>query len=130
MVEKSLSGQQILVVEDDPFILSYLKVLLASLDYSFTALSDGRDAVRLLTSDGHFNLLFTDIRLGGEMDGFTVARMAHSLRPEMGVLFTSGSLYHTEQFYAVTPQFRGFIRKPYRKKELDDAIQLALAPQG
>lgn len=127
--ERTEERQHIIVVDDDPLILSYLEVLLNSLDYVVTAASDGEAALRLLATEQDFDLMFTDIRLGGALNGGQLARLAQDLRPDLGVLFTSASVDALVEKIKKLPQFRGFVRKPYRKQQLADALRLALAPQ-
>lgn len=50
---------------------------------------DGREAINLLNSDPRIGVVVTDVELGGEPDGLTVAEAARGIDPRMLVIYTS-----------------------------------------
>ncbi|MBL4877755.1 MAG: response regulator [Hyphomonas sp.] len=83
-------GYRILVVDDNQLLRDYVRTLLTSLRYEVATAANGPDALVLLASDQEVDLLFTDILLGEEMDGWQLAELARAMRPDLPVLFTSG----------------------------------------
>ena len=71
-------------------------------------------------------MLFTDIRLDTSiLAGFDVARQGVALRPNMRVLYVSGSEM-TNETNALFVEGGKFLRKPYGESELKSAIDAAL----
>ncbi|CAN5197529.1 PAS domain S-box protein [soil metagenome] len=108
----------ILVVEDDPFVRSYAMMCLRSLGYRVIAAADGNDALKKLGSDAEIDILFTDVVMPGDLNGWELADLAVAQRPNLRVLLTSG--------YALDTVVRGnraragdvVLAKPYRRSEL------------
>jgi DNA-binding NtrC family response regulator len=50
---------------------------------------DGNEAIDLLKSDLRIGIVVTDVDLGGEPDGLTVAQAARDIDPRMLVIYTS-----------------------------------------
>jgi CheY-like chemotaxis protein len=84
--------QLVLVVEDDPEIRDLAIYALEELPYRVVGAEDGIQALRLLQQRRHpVDLLFTDIRMPGGIDGFQLALKAINLRPELKVLYATAS---------------------------------------
>jgi len=126
------SGDEtILVVEDDALVRQYVIAQLESLGYAVLAAASAREALDVVTSGRAFDLLFTDVILGSEINGPSLADEILRLRPGIKVLYTSG---YTKD--AMTTQGRlepgvELITKPYRKTELARKIRAMLGkPSG
>lgn len=48
------------------------------------------DAIKILISDTEVDLVFSDIQMPGEMDGFGLSQWIKTHRPELKVILTSG----------------------------------------
>lgn len=83
-----------------------------------TAASTGDEAARLLRSGEQFELLVTDIRMPGEVDGWELARIARELLPQIKVIYVSG--FPGESHDPVDGS--RFIKKPYRMDQLREAV--------
>jgi CheY-like chemotaxis protein len=118
--------EKILIVEDDELVRTQVTTQLSSLGYRIVAASDGIEALEILKANPDFDLLFTDMMMPRGMSGLEVANRAHSLYPDLPVLFTSG--------YAegVTAQARDSVNrvellaKPYRPGELASKVRTIL----
>lgn len=79
------SGPRVLVVEDNEILLETLAAVFERQGLSVVTATTGEDALLLLREHGAgIDWLFTDIRLPGLIDGWTVAdeyRLSHPLRP-------------------------------------------------
>jgi CheY-like chemotaxis protein len=119
--------KRILLVEDEPQVLQFVTAQLVSLGYEVTAVATGRDALDLLEEGVCFELLFTDIVLPQGLSGVELARRAAFICPELRVLLTSG--YSEEMFeqHGRPPEKVPLLRKPYRRKELLEALSQAFA---
>ncbi|MDF3814111.1 MULTISPECIES: PAS domain-containing sensor histidine kinase [Rhodopseudomonas] len=122
----------VLVVEDDPFVRSYAVMCLRSLGYIVIAATDGVDALRKLGADVNIDVLFTDVVLPGSIDGFELANLARSQRPDLRVLLTSGYA-HDSTATSLRTDDAVLLNKPYRKEDLAqrmrDIVDSGRAPQ-
>ncbi len=112
----------ILVVEDDGLIREGAEWLMADLGYGVLGAEDLKGALAHLRAPEHIDLLFVDIRLDTlEFGGYDVANQAIGLRPDLRILYTSG----TSLTDAMTGRFiRGgqFLQKPYSYEQLETSV--------
>ncbi|HEX6867121.1 MAG TPA: ATP-binding protein, partial [Caulobacteraceae bacterium] len=83
-------SEKILVVEDDPAVLTLTSDMLSGLGYQVVTATDAGQALKVLKGDEPIDLLFSDVVMPGGMSGVSLAREAQTLRPEMRILLTSG----------------------------------------
>ncbi len=109
----------ILVVEDDLFILQSLELVVADLGHAALTASDLAGALRHLTSPHPIDALFVDIRLAAlAFGGYDVANQAIGLRPDLPVLYTSGSTLTDDMTGRFVPGGL-FLQKPYSPAQLE-----------
>jgi CheY-like chemotaxis protein len=82
---------QILVVDDDQLVRDMTLRRLTKLGYRAIAAATGAEALEALASGADVDLLLTDIRMPGALDGPALAQEARRLRPQLKVLFVSGA---------------------------------------
>ena len=82
-------GETVLVVEDDTTVRLVICDSLKDLGYRIHAASDARDAIALLRTGQHIDLLISDVVLP-QVNGRKLAETARSLRADLKVLFVSG----------------------------------------
>ncbi len=83
-------SETILLVEDDPTVLTLTLDMLVSLGYSVVTATNATEALAVLHTGAEFDLLFTDVVMPGGVSGVSLARTARELRPDLRVLLTSG----------------------------------------
>jgi PAS domain S-box-containing protein len=83
-------GQTILVVDDEASVRLFVKEILLELGFAVVEAADGIEAMRVLQSRAHLDMLITDVGLPGGMNGRQVADAARESRPELQVLFITG----------------------------------------
>src|SRR3984957_7436378 len=81
---------EVLLVEDEYLICLMIKGALSEAGFSVHTFSNGRDALGYLAAGGHADVLFTDIDLGGDIDGSELARRSRALDAGIGVVYASG----------------------------------------
>lgn len=118
---------KILVVEDDEMVREFAETMLTVLGFVPCGAADGETALRLLDEQSDIDLMLTDIGLPGALDGPTLAVEARRRRPDLPVLFASGSV-DSEGKAAKLPAGTGVLAKPYRKAELAQRLR-ALLPK-
>lgn len=100
----------VLIVEDEPLVCEIAAEEFEDAGFNVVRAADGVEAVELLGGDVTIDLLFTDIRLPGELDGWSIADAARVLRPEIPVIYATG--FSAEQMRMVEGSL--FFKKPYR----------------
>jgi signal transduction histidine kinase/ActR/RegA family two-component response regulator len=118
------TGQNILVVEDDPRVSRATVGALEELGYRPIACSSGHDALDILAGESHIELLITDVMMP-EMTGTELVRRTSALYPWMAVLFVTG--YVGEAGDAEDLAGYDILRKPFTVSSLSDAVRVALA---
>lgn len=116
-----ISGTDILLVEDDRDLLEFAGELLIELGYQVFTIASAENALKFLENGVHLDLLLSDIRLPGGINGIELAKKAMEQRPGIKVILTSGYAEHSEK--GSFP----FIEKPYRKAELSETVHSVLA---
>lgn len=108
----------VLLVEDEMLVRAIAEEDLTEIGCEVTAACTGDDAARLLRAGERFDMLVTDIRMPGDVDGWELARIAREMLPEIRVIYVSGFPGDTHD------PVRGssFIKKPYRMDQLREAV--------
>lgn len=127
--EKAISGgaETILLVEDEPAILTMGRTMLQKMGY--TVLSAGRPGEARKIAAGHsgaIDLLITDVIMPS-MNGRELAGLIQAIHPEMKVLFMSGYTADVIGTRGELDKELAFIHKPFSMNELSAAIRKALA---
>jgi CheY-like chemotaxis protein len=117
-------GQRtILVVDDDEDVLTLARTYLEGQGYHVLHAPNGAEGLRIL-KDAQVDLLFTDIVMPGNMDGFELAEQARQACPGLRVLYTSGFLKELPR-RGQTPPEGAMLPKPWRLAHLDEAVKRA-----
>lgn len=83
---------RVLLVDDDAEVRDVVGSMLEELGYAVDVANDAEAALaRLATSDQpRVNVLFSDIVMPGHLDGVSLAEMARSHYPELGIVLATG----------------------------------------
>jgi PAS domain S-box-containing protein len=117
-------GETILVVEDNPGLRRIVVRQLKELGYRVREAENSVEALPIIER-GPIDLLFTDIVMPGEMDGFELMRLAIERRPALKVLLTSGFPETKLDEQVDTAKVRLLV-KPYRKSDLAQLVRETL----
>jgi CheY-like chemotaxis protein len=115
----------VLVVDDDPDVLLVAATLLGDQGYTVLEASSGAEAMQVMRANSEIAVLFTDILMPGEVDGFELAHQAKQLRPALRVIYTSGYIEQIpwgEKGIGYGP----LLPKPWRKEQLLDVVRSML----
>ena len=100
----------ILVVEDEALIRMVSADVLADAGYRVLEAQDADEAIEIMERADHVELLFTDIRMPGSMDGLELASFVHAHWPDVRLLVTSA---HRSLSESEIPDDGRFVAKPY-----------------
>lgn len=120
------ASAKVLVVEDEEDIRDLAVIYLEEAGFSVITATTGDEAIHLLQSGMTPDVLFTDIRMPGQFDGWTVAKAYRERFPNLPVLY--GTRYAEKD--AVVPGSKVF-PKPYKMSHVVsfiEALQKADAP--
>ncbi len=122
-----LRGREtILLVEDEPDLLSLAALLLEQLGYRVLSAGTPREA--LLLAEGHLGgiqLLITDVVMP-EMNGQELGEKLLALHPDMKILFMSGYTANVIAHHGILDWGVNFIHKPFSKKDLAATVRRVL----
>jgi CheY-like chemotaxis protein len=119
----------ILLVEDEDGIRAMAKMFLEKNGYSVIEAENGPDAVAIWEKrQSQIDLLVTDLVMPGGFTGQKLARRLQLDRPDLKVIYSSGSDYEgfTESDDAPGPLDSNFLQKPYRLSSLAGMVRASL----
>jgi len=120
--------ETVLVVEDDALVRQYVVTRLENLGYTVLCAASASEALELVNTGAAFDLLFTDVIMGGGMNGRELAEAIVKQRPTTKVLFTSGYSEDVLVHHGRLDPGVALINKPYRETELARKIREVLGP--
>lgn len=114
----------ILVVEDEPSVVAFVRVALERYGYAVESAETGADALRLLVA-GRFLGVISDMRTPGDVDGAALYDWLYTNQPEMArkLLFITGDTVNEETARALQRTGAPFIEKPFRVTQLMDMVR-------
>ncbi len=120
-------SETILVVEDEPRVRKLLARRLRNLGYRVIESENARSAKQLIESHTEVDLLFSDIVMPGEMNGYDLVHWAREKRPELKLLLTTGAdSEHVVSQRRQKAEQVALLRKPYTEKMLQETIRSLL----
>jgi CheY-like chemotaxis protein len=120
----------VLIVEDESLLVLAAQAMLEGQGLATVTATSLPEAREILQSDRKLDLVFTDIRLGNDINaGIAVGRAARETRGDIPVLYTSGYRLTDEMQSAfVKPHI--FLTKPYSYLDLEASIGQLLGGTG
>lgn len=116
---------RILIVEDDQVVAIATGALLRSLGYEVVGMADtGKDAVASAEATRP-DVVLMDIRLRGEIDGITAARLIQRCF-DVPIVFVTGFDADDVRQRAQDVGACGYVTKPYRPQDLQGVIAAVL----
>lgn len=109
----------ILVIDDEPFILEYIRKVLHHVGYGTFLAEDGDKAMALFeTRKAEIDLVLTDLVMPESIDGLEVADRIQRIDPAVPVLFITGAIPDDDP-HTLSLKDRGFLlRKPFFPDQL------------
>lgn len=113
------TAPRVLIVEDEIMLLEVVAAELEDAGFTVSQATTAEIALSFIESDAAIDVLFTDIHLPGEMDGWQLAEAARRLRPGLPIIYATG-------FTQTPPRLAEgsvFFTKPYRANAIISAIR-------
>jgi CheY-like chemotaxis protein len=112
----------ILLVDDDDTVRETSADMLQELGHSVLQAGGGAVALSLLDEHHEIDVMVTDVRMPG-MSGLELSELAAQRFLDLKIILISG-------YFLPQPISRRFLQKPFRIRELDEAIRAELAVTG
>jgi CheY-like chemotaxis protein len=112
-MDACVQPRRVLVVENEAMVRDLIVDVLIEDGFEVYAVANARDALSHLAAQWPVDVLFTDVELGGDVDGQRLAMLARKMLPELAVVYTSGSVERIEQVPDSV-----FVPKPYEPAKI------------
>lgn len=110
----------VLLVEDEVLIRMEAEYVLEDQGYKVLPATNAAEALEILDKVPKVDVLFTDVKMPGPMDGLDLAWMVHERWPWIRLIIASG---HADLTEADLPNDGKFFRKPYSGAAITNTIQ-------
>lgn len=114
----------ILLVEDDALIRMVVVEALAEAGHRVSEAANAAEALKQVAAGPPIDVLVTDVRMPGSIDGFALAHIVSISQPSVGLVIFSG---HAEPQPGDLPVGAAFLAKPFRPAQLIHAVEAAAA---
>jgi DNA-binding NtrC family response regulator len=109
----------ILVVDDDEFILEFVRLILVRGGYAVLTAQNGEEAWNLIVDDRReIGLVLTDIVMPDSFDGFELANRVRKHQLDLPVLLMTGAALHDYPSADVLAWEPMLLRKPFSPERL------------
>jgi CheY-like chemotaxis protein len=117
------SPQTVLVVEDEVLIRLVIAEYLRECGYRVHEAVNAEEAILILQApEVSIDIVFSDVEMPGEMDGFGLARWVRANLPEIQVILTSGA-ERSADIAGTLCEAGPLMKKPYHTQAVVDRIK-------
>ncbi len=119
----STAKQPVLLIEDEPAVLGFVKAALERAGYNVTAVATGAEALQVLARDNFLGVV-SDMRTPGGVDGADVHAWISSYRPELAarLIFITGDIVNEETAATLRRTGAPCVEKPFRVQQLIEVV--------
>lgn len=114
----------ILLIEDEPSVIAFLRAALERRGYSVVNAASGAEGLQRL-SGGRYSGVISDIRMPGAVNGAEVHAWIQQNRPELGsrIILISGDTANSETQALLARSGTPCIAKPFRVQQLISIVE-------
>ena len=110
----TIASGLVLVVEDEWLVRDVIATDFKDAGWHVLEASTGESAIGIIEANPHIDVLFTDIQLAGQLNGWDVAEACRAVKPQMPVIYASGNTIDRSRAVDNSQ----FFSKPYRAAEI------------
>jgi CheY-like chemotaxis protein len=122
--------EKILIIEDDDDVRDVAAAFLDDLGYRTVVASNKASAIVALSKHPDIALVFSDVMLGGNETGPLAWKALAEVKPDLHLLYASGYAKSALPLQLGLDDHVEYLKKPYSREELADAVQRALTRQS
>lgn len=124
-------SELVLVVDDEDALREVAVMYLEGLGYQTRSATNSSDALEILRGPEPISLLFSDVVMPGDLDGYGLANIALAEYPDLKVLLTSGFTSNREGVVNSEKELfdklsKSLLNKPYNRRDFARAVRSAL----
>lgn len=119
--------QKVLIVDDEQLIIDLLVEAFEEAGFDVATATNAIDAHTVLEDSGGIDLVVTDIRMPGQVDGVVFSQVVAQEHPGLPIILMSGV---SEPDDRDVPTGSTFVPKPFRPALLVEEAKLLLARGG
>ena len=114
----------VLLIEDEPAVMSYVRAALERSGYSVVCSESGVDGLRLLEA-GDFQGVVSDMRTPGGVDGTDVHAWVTQHRPELAsrIVFITGDIANEDTVATLRRTGAPCVEKPFRVAQFISVVE-------
>jgi CheY-like chemotaxis protein len=114
----------ILVIEDEPSVIAFLRAALQRKGYKVENAASGKDGLEMLRT-GQYGGVISDIRMPGTVNGAEVHAWIQNNRPELAarIILISGDTANSETQSLLERSGTPCIEKPFRVQHLLSVVE-------
>jgi len=121
-----VAGERILIVDDEESMIQFLSILLSKEGYEIHVARSGRDAL-MKAEEETFDVVVTDIKMPGEIDGLGVLSGIKKLDPSIPVVIRTAFASQKSAIDALNRGAYQYLEKSAKNDEIRLVIKNALA---
>ena len=132
VVKPKAARLPLLVIEDEPAVLAFIRAALERYGYAVKEAASGKDGLQLLSHNDYAGII-SDMRTPGGVSGAEVHAWLLRHRPELSkkILFTTGDTANEDTAELLKSSGVPYIEKPFRVQQLIDAVSAVIGlPEG
>jgi DNA-binding response OmpR family regulator len=114
----------IMVVESEVLVRMVVAEYLRDCGYNVIEAMAAKDVWSVLDSGQHLDVVMADVKLSGDVEGFSLASRIRQTHPDIDVILTSGIAGAVHESYELCQD--GPIKKPYDPKDIEVRIRILL----
>ncbi|MBV8976704.1 MAG: response regulator [Alphaproteobacteria bacterium] len=104
----------ILIVDDETLVRWVIAEHLQACGFNVLGASSADEAIEAIRRfEGHIDIVFSDVRMPGTMDGCALAGWVRANRPSTAVILTSGDAQAQDMARELCEHVGDIVRKPY-----------------
>ena len=117
-------SRTIIMVEPDVLIRMVVADYLRECGYHVIEAVAAEDVWVVLDSGRRVDVILADVKLAGDVDGFSLARRIRQTRSDIDVILTAGIAGAAQESHDLCEE--GPIKKPYRTQDIEARIRILL----
>ena len=113
---------RLLIVDDEPGIRKLLTFHFNFLGYETMTADNAHEAMKVLHESGPFDLIITDIRMPGPLDGIDLAETYRKDNPNQKIVFVTGYAIEEKLNKILQNPLSICFKKPFNIRELAQSV--------
>ncbi len=116
---------KILIVDDEPDVVEFERILLIKRNYQVFTATNTSEAIKVIRSELP-DIVLSDVKLDTDIAGLTIAEEAKKIKPDIAFYLITGMLDIEIEKKALKLGVREILTKPIPNKILEEKIEEAI----